>query len=116
IFANTHGVYVTNGTAFDSITKKQDGTGISKRWQAQFENDFGDYDPDTWTITAEAFLDFYFVSILNQFGALVNTWVCHLPSQAWTRFDNWTPMMFTTSVGLSEEAYFVSRADSQVYT
>jgi len=116
IFANTHGVYVTNGTAFDSITKKQDGTGISKRWQAQFENDFGAYDPDLWTITAEAFLDFYFVSILDQFGALVNTWVCHLPSQAWTRFDNWTPMMFTTSVGLSEEAYFVSRADSQVYT
>lgn len=116
VFANTHGVYVTNGTAFDSITKKQDGTGIARRWQEQFSNTFGDYDPDTWVITADTFLDFYVVSILNQFGDLVNTWMCHLPSQAWTRIGNWAPMMYTTSVGLSEEMYFVSRSSNQVAT
>lgn len=111
IFANTHGVFVTNGGAFDSLTKKADGSGIASAWQAQFDG----YDPTTWTITGEVFRDFYWVSILDNQGGLVNNWKCHLPSQAWTRIDNWTPMMFTTSVGIEEEMFFASRSETGIH-
>lgn len=107
LFANSRGVYLTNGAGFASLTTEGQ---IETYWQSLFAS----YDPATWTISSGILRSFYFVSILDDTGALKATLMCNVPRRAWWRLTNVRSMMFSQAVGVQDELYYADRATNRV--
>lgn len=109
MFANTRGVFLTNGAGFASLT---DEGLIASYWQSLFSG----YDPTTWTIAAGIYRTFYIVSIIDNNGTLAATLMCNVPRRAWWRLTNIKARMFSQAVGAAEELYYADRATNRVGT
>lgn len=109
VFANTRGVYMTNGVGFTSLTAKKDGTGIEQFWQDMFQS----YNPATWIISGGVFRNFYYVSVRTNAG-LQTTLLCYLPRQAWVTLTNISPTMFAPVVGAQDELYYADRSTNRI--
>jgi hypothetical protein len=107
LFANTRGVYLTNGAGFASLT---DEGAIATYWQSLFSG----YDASTWTISAGVFRTFYFVTILDASGNLVTSLMCNVPRRAWWRLTNTKPVMYAQAVSGQEELYYADRTTNRV--
>lgn len=107
IFAGQGGVWVTNGVGFDSLTEKDDGSGISTYWRQLF---------DAWASSTgtpgDLFIaggvyarDFYIVTLGHVQGVYFDTLVCYLPRKSWMRFDNVVGRSYATQVTGKNELY-----------
>jgi hypothetical protein len=103
IFANTRGVYQTNGAAFRSLTEPPElgNTGIGSYWRSLLSS----Y-TKAWSIVGGVIGDFYLVTIKDSAGTLVDTLVCYLPRRAWTRIQNFRANMYTSTIGNQFELYY----------
>lgn len=107
LFANPRGVYLTNGAGFASLTTEG---AIESYWQSLFAG----YNPYTWTLSASVFRSFYFVSLLDNTGALVAALMCNVPRRAWWRITNVPSVMFGAAAGAQEELYYADRSAPRV--
>jgi hypothetical protein len=107
IFANTRGVYLTNGAGFASLTTE--GL-IETYWQSLFVG----YDPTTWIISAGVFRGFYIVSVINAAGTNVTTLMCNVPRKAWWRLTNVNATMWGQALGAQDELYYSDRNSGRV--
>lgn len=106
IFANSDGVWLTNGAGFASLTTEG---GIETYWQSLLDG----YDASSWSIAAETFRSFYIVTILNG-STLVATLMCNVPRRAWWRLTNVKGLMYAQGVGAQSELYYADRATNRV--
>lgn len=107
LFANSRGVYLTNGAGFASLTTEGQ---IETYWQSLLSG----YDPSTWIISAGIIRSFYVVSISDANGANIATLMCNVPRRAWWRLDNVRSAMFAQAVGAQEELYYADLAAPRV--
>lgn len=98
-FANTKGVYRTNGGPPECLT---DQGGIGTYWRSLFAG----YDPATWYLTAGMYGPYLFVGLLDNSRALVASLMCNVPRRAWWRTTNIKPTMFARARGVAEELYY----------
>jgi hypothetical protein len=109
IFANPSGVYLTNGAGFQDLTEA--GL-VQSYWQSLFSG----YDSATWVIAAGMFRGYYFVSILDATGALVDAMMCNVARRSWWRLSGaFRAMAYTTSSGVNHELYLATRAAPRVH-
>jgi hypothetical protein len=111
-FANPRGVYVTNGSTPESLTKQG---GIDTYWQ----NLFLTYAKDRWIVSTGIMRQFLFVAVVDNNGALVTSLMCYLPTRAWWRLTNVIPTMFagasfTGTSGMADSLYYADRANNRV--
>jgi hypothetical protein len=109
LFANSRGVYLTNGAGFASLTTEGQ---IETYWQSLLEG----YDPATWTISAGIIRSFYVVSIMDNNGSNVATLMCNVPRRAWWRLTNINAQMFSQAVGAQEELYYADQSVPRITT
>lgn len=101
IFANSSGVYVTNGAAFDSLT---DLGGIGSYWQSLFAG----Y-TTSWRVAAGLYRRrFYVVTIIDEANDPVAGLICDVPRRVWSPITNVDATMFASSNGVAEDLYYAS--------
>lgn len=101
VFASQDGVYVTDGFRFDSLTEKDDGSGILSYWRDQYAT----VAANTGTIAAGVYGRNYYIVTLSHGSTLVDTLVCYLPRKAWARATNIACRSFASSPVGSDELY-----------
>jgi hypothetical protein len=108
IFANTMGVYATNGVSPLDLTESG---GISTYWQSLFSG----YSRSSWTISGGTFGNYYVVTIMNG-STFVDCLLCDLTKRAWVRLSNIKATMFATNTGASSEMYYSDRSTNRLVT
>lgn len=108
IFANTQGVYTTNGVGFECLT---DDGGMSTYWKSLFPG----YVRTSWSISGEVFGEYYIVTVMNG-STKVDTLMCHIPRRAWWRLTNIPAGAYTVSHNVYPELYFADRTTNRIGT
>ncbi len=99
VFADKTGVWVTNGSGGpDSLTRRRDGSGIQKRWEALFE-------PGEIRQLIGGLLDrdHYKIDILDADNSGLASFLCYLPTGAWQPVSNSYARMYAQ--GRDENEY-----------
>jgi len=111
IFANSNGVFLTNGAAFRSLTEPPEfgGNGIGSLWRETLDG----YTAN-WQIHGGILNDFYIVTIRDDADLLVDTFMCHLPRRSWWRISNFDAGMYSSLTGNAQELYYAARDTAQV--
>ena len=111
VFANTNGVYLTNGAAFRSLTEPPEfgGNGIGSLWRETLAG----Y-TSNWQIHGGILNDFYIATIRDDADILVDTFMCHLPRRSWWRVSNFDAGMYSSLTGNAQELYYAARDTAQV--
>jgi len=81
---------VTNGSNVESLTAKTDGTGIQTYWRSLFPRQRvppGAHNK-RYLVAGMINRDFYVITVLDYLNAPVVTFMCHMPTRAWTRISN----------------------------
>lgn len=101
-FANEDGVYVTNGTTVESLTTKNDNTGISSLWTATLSA----FSPALGAVVSAGQWQnkFYIISVIHNNGTKT-MFICYLPSQSWTQVTNHNGTMFAFQNAPSEQLF-----------
>jgi len=94
IFANEHGVQLTDGSAIRNLISQGS---ISYFWRPLYQN--------KKTISASVFLDYYVVTVLKQDNSSV-TLVCDLNKRQWFKFTNIAATCMFTSAGTTNMERF----------
>lgn len=105
IFANTTGVFLTDGVGATDLTNQG---GMSTYWRDTLRS----Y-TTSWTVSAGVYSNYYVVSIMNG-NTFVDCLVCDLDRRQWFRFANVKATMFAHAVGVAEELFFASRSTPRV--
>lgn len=108
IFADSSGVYLTNGSEIESLTGGAHGNdGIADYWQRSIMPFFT---AGSTVLAGGVYRDFYFVSLQGK-----ATLLCHLPTRAWTIINFPTsPLMYASKVGGTEELYFADAGQNRI--
>lgn len=102
IFANQRGVYWTDGTTYQCLTRL---AGIETLWRDYCNKASFPY------LISGVLGSFLIVSVVDPSSRVpIATLMCNLPRNAWWRLTNIQPMMLASAVGVADECYY---ADSQ---
>ncbi len=106
IFANGHGIYRTDGSVPENITK---GGGLSRYWLDLMQA----WQPG-WVLASGEISENYVITVLDHNGVFKDCFALDLQSLAWTRFKNIPATMFAAAAGVGEELYFSRRDASRI--
>lgn len=108
-FANSGGVYMTNGAEPVCLTRRG---GIESYWRSFF----GSYDPASWTLSTGITRGFLFATLLNDSRVHQVTLMCNLSTYAWWRVSNFKAMMYASStlVGLPDELVYADASTNRL--
>ena len=104
VFASQEGVYITNGSSFDSLTEKTDGTGILSYWRSQYAT----VAANNGFIAGGILNRNYYVVTLGYGSTIVDTLICYLPRKAWVRTSNIGCQMYAPRFSGTDELYGAS--------
>lgn len=109
IWANPDGVYMTDGVSVSELTSVG---GISKLYRSRFigtGNAGSNYDGaynTTWILSGGVWQDFYVMSIVNDAGSFVDSFICHIPTRTWARMTNVPGTSWATAQAAADLLYF----------
>lgn len=101
VFASQEGVYVTNGSGFDSLTEKADGTGILSYWRTLYST----VAANSGFIAGGILNRNYYIVTLGYSSTIVATLVCYLPRKAWMPVSNIGCIQYAPAPTGSDELY-----------
>lgn len=101
IFASQEGVYVTNGAGFDSLTEKNDGSGILSYWRSIYST----VAANNGVIAGGIMNRNYYVVSLTYGTTLVDTLICYLPRKCWMRASNIACQMYAPASTGADKLY-----------
>lgn len=85
-WANSSGIYSTNGQDFQNLTERPDGLGISRFWRSLVAN-FNL--KDGWIAAGGQLYGNYLISVHNAAGTLLGTLIYDTARGTWFPFTNW---------------------------
>lgn len=106
VFANTNGVWITDGTTPLDLTT---ACGIKTYWQDLFAS----YSASTWTIAGGIIKKYYVVTIMNG-SSFVDCGIFDLENRIFFRASNIDATSFWGSIAAQEELYFGRRGAARV--
>ena len=115
IWANAQGIWITDGTALEDLTKV---CGMKSWWrdvmlgQDGFATPVGEYDPSTWTIAGGVYGDYYVYSV-HYSTTLIDSGIIDLTKFAWYRQDALRATTYYRR-SYSEELFFGRRDTARV--
>lgn len=101
VFASQEGVYVTNGSGFDSLTEKPDGTGILSYWRSLYAT----VAANSGFIAGGILNRNYYLLTLGYGSTIVKTLLCYLPRKAWMPLTNIGCIQYAPASSGSDELY-----------
>lgn len=107
VFANTMGVYQTDGTASQPLDLTEAG-GIKSYWRDLLASYTSSY-----TLSAGFYRGLYIIAIMNG-STFVDCLACDVSKRVWFRFANFKARAFTQAFGAAEELYFGLRSAPRV--
>ena len=110
IFANSRGVYMTNGSTPISLTAQG---GIDSYWQDLLDGEvFSTGGPPS--LVLGLYRNFLFVTYLITRNSIGVGLMCHLPSRAWWRITNFDAMMYTARQGNFENLVYADGSTNRI--
>lgn len=106
LFANTTGVYITDGAAPFDLTK---AGGMQRYWRDMMAS----YAASTWTVAAGKHRRRYLISVMNG-ATFVDAFLIDPETRQWLRLSNLKARMFWDSMGAAPETYAACRATDRV--
>jgi hypothetical protein len=110
LFAGEEGAWSTNGAGARSLIRRDDQSGIQAYWRSLFPSN-----EVRQIIGGLMRKDFYILCILDAANAQVDTLMCHMPTQAWTRLTNCASRMFAQGRTEDESMELYSAAAGEGY-
>ena len=101
VFASQEGVYVTNGSGFDSLTEKPDGTGILSYWRSLYAT----VAANSGFIAGGILNRNYYILTLGYSTTIVATLLCYLPRKAWMTLTNIGCIQYAPASSGADELY-----------
>lgn len=105
IWCSTEGVFRSDGTSLDDLTRRGD---MKSYWQDLFAG----YSA-TWTVAGGVLFDTYFVAVMDG-STFKDAFMIDLNTFAWTRLSNLHALSFWPSIGTLDELYFGRRDSASV--